>query len=90
MLQADPVVQGAHVVAEVQFAGGPHAAQHAFALIRFWIHWVDCTETTRCESSKMRKKPSTGLIMAMVTRPPKKSMIRKLRYAEPVVDWAAS
>jgi hypothetical protein len=29
VLQADPVMEGAHVVAEVQFAGGSHAAEDA-------------------------------------------------------------
>ncbi len=29
VLQVDPVAQGADVVAEVQLAGGSHAAQHA-------------------------------------------------------------
>ena len=33
VLQAYPVVEGAHVVAEMQFAGGPHAAQHALELL---------------------------------------------------------
>jgi hypothetical protein len=45
-LQAYPVVEGAHVVAEMQFAGGPHATQHALQLltIRVLIHCFDCTE----------------------------------------------
>ena len=33
VLQADPVVQRAHVVAEVQHARGPHAAEDAFLRI---------------------------------------------------------
>src|ERR1700691_5767325 len=75
MLQAHPVVEGSHVVAEMQFAGGPHAAQHAFKLRRVLNHWLDCTEkTSQMESSKTRKKPSTGLVIAMVTPPPKNSM----------------
>jgi hypothetical protein len=46
VLQADPVVKGTHVVAEMQFAGGPHATQHALQLltIRVLIHCFDCTE----------------------------------------------
>ena len=34
VLQLDPVVQRAHVVAQVQLAGGAHAAQNARAGIR--------------------------------------------------------
>ena len=33
LLEVNPVVEGSHVVAEVQAAGGTHAAQHAFAFL---------------------------------------------------------
>ena len=33
VLHAHPVVQRAHEVAQVQLPGGPHTAEHAFALV---------------------------------------------------------
>jgi hypothetical protein len=81
VLQADPVVKGAHVVAEMQFAGRAHAAQHTLEMgsIRILIHWLDCTEILQIESSKTRKNPSTGFTIAMVTRPPKNNIRKRLR-----------
>src|SRR6202041_791822 len=81
VLQAYPVVKGAHVVTEMQFAGRAHAAQPTLEMrsIRILIHWLDCTEILQIESSKTRKNPSTGFTIAMVTLPPKNSMRKRLR-----------
>ena len=38
VLQAHPVLQCAHIVANVQLARGTHAAQHAAAFL--WVMWV--------------------------------------------------
>src|SRR5262249_21633642 len=62
VLHADPVLQRAHVVAEVQLARRAHAAQHAFLSLRLRNH----------ESLKGSVKAiSTGLIRLKRRPPPK-------------------
>ena len=62
-LHAHPVVERAHIVPQMQFAGGTHAAEHAFAMIRARGH-----QNLRIMESK---KFSTGKISIPRNLPPK-------------------
>src|SRR6185437_15011674 len=76
VLHADPVVQGADKVSQMQFAGGAHTAEHAFALVGARGHQI------------LRRRPTksakTGLMSLDRSPPPQNT--RRSRPKVPTVS----